>query len=104
MPQSTGDCLVIHKEPSVTSPDLSKDSAAAVIAMAKKLAAAVVKAMDAPGFMMAQLNSSAAGQSVPHYHMHILPRHDGLELKFHAREPEDMAVLNDTAEKIRAQL
>ena len=30
--------------------------------------------------MMAQLNSSAAGQTVPHYHMHILPRHDGLEL------------------------
>ena len=103
MPQATGHCLVIPKEPAVTFLDLSEDSAAAVMATAK-VAAAVVKAMDAPGFMMAQLNSSAAGQSVPHYHMHILPRHDGLELKFHAREPEDMAVLNETAEKIRAQL
>ena len=84
--------------------DLSEDGAAAVMATAKKVAAAVVQAMDAPGFMMAQLNSSAAGQTVPHYHMHILPRHDGLELEFHARKPENMAVLNETAEKIRAHL
>ena len=41
---------------------------------------------------------------MPHYHMHILPRHEGLELKFHARDPEDMEVLNALAEKIRAAL
>ena len=103
-PLSPGHTLVIPKEPAVTFLDLSEDSAAAVMATAKKVATAVVKAMEAPGFMMAQLNSSAAGQTVPHYHMHILPRHDGLELEFHARAPEDMAVLNETAEKIRAQL
>jgi histidine triad (HIT) family protein len=104
MPQAVGHCLVIPKEPAVTFLDLSEDGAAAVMATAKKVAAAVVQAMDAPGFMMAQLNSSAAGQTVPHYHMHILPRHDGLELEFHARKPENMAVLNETAEKIRAHL
>jgi histidine triad (HIT) family protein len=104
MPQAVGHCLVIPKEPAVTFLDLSEDSAAAVMATAKKVAAAVVKAVGAPGFMMAQLNSSAAGQTVPHYHMHILPRHDGLDLEFHARKPEDMAVLNETADKIRAYL
>tara|TARA_B100000963_G_scaffold142699_1_gene124219 strand:- start:2500 stop:2931 length:432 start_codon:yes stop_codon:yes gene_type:complete len=104
MPQATGHCLVIPKEPAVTFLDLSEDSAAAVMATAKKVAAAVVRAMEAPSFMMAQLNGSAAGQTVPHYHMHILPRHDGLELEFHARAPEDMAVLNETAEKIRTQI
>ena len=104
MPQAVGHCLVIPKEPAVTFLDLSGDCAAAVMASAKKVAAAVVKAVDAPGFMMAQLNSSAAGQTVPHYHMHILPRHDGLDLEFHARKPEDMAVLNETADKIRAYL
>jgi len=104
MPQAVGHCLVIPKEPAVTFLDLSEDSAAAVMATAKKVAAAVVKAEDAPGFMIAQLNSSAAGQTVPHYHMHILPRHDGLDLEFHARKPEDMAVLNETADKIRAYL
>ena len=104
MPQAVGHSLVIPKEPAVTFLDLSEESAAAVMATSKKIAAAIVRAMDAPGFMMAQLNSSAAGQTVPHYHMHILPRHDGLELEFHARKPEDMAVLNETADKIRAYL
>ena len=104
MPQAEGHCLVIPKEPAVTFLDLSDEAAAAVMATAKKLAAAVIKAVDAPGFMMVQLNSSHAGQTVPHYHMHILPRHEGLELKFHARDPEDMEVLNALAEKIRAAL
>ena len=104
MPQAVGHSLVIPKEPAVTFLDLSEESAAAVMATSKKIAAAIVQAMDAPGFMMAQLNSSAAGQTVPHYHMHILPRHDGLELEFHARKPEDMAVLNETADKIRSYL
>ena len=104
MPQAVGHSLVIPKEPAVTFLDLSEESAAAVMATSKKIAAAIVQAMDAPGFMIAQLNSSAAGQTVPHYHMHILPRHDGLELEFHARKPEDMAVLNETADKIRAYL
>lgn len=104
MPQAEGHCLVIPKEPAVTFLDLSDEAAAAVMATAKKLAAAVIKAVDAPGFMMVQLNSSHAGQTVPHYHMHILPRHEGLELKFHARDPEDMEVLGALAEKIRAAL
>ena len=104
MPQAEGHCLVIPKEPAVTFLDLSDESAGAVMATAKKVAAAVIKAVNAPGFMMAQLNSSHAGQTVPHYHMHILPRHEGLELKFHAREPEDMEVLSAVADKIRAAL
>ncbi len=104
MPQAVGHCLVIPKQPAVTFLDLPDDASAAVMVTAKKVAAAVVKALDAPGFMLAQLNSSAAGQTVPHYHIHILPRHEGLDLKFHARAPEDIAVLNETAEKIRAYL
>ncbi len=104
MPQADGHALVIPKHPAVTFLDLPTESATAVMATARKVAPAIIKAVDAPGFMMAQLNSSAAGQTVPHYHMHILPRHDGLELEFHARDPEDMGTLGALAEKIRANL
>lgn len=104
MPQADGHCLVIPKEPAVTFLDLSAESAAAVMATAKRVAPAVIKAVNAPGFMMVQLNSSHAGQTVPHYHMHILPRHEGLELKFHARDPEDMDKLSALAEKIRTHI
>lgn len=104
MPQADGHVLVIPKTPAVTFLDLPDDAAAAVMATAKKIAAAVVKTFDAPGFMMVQLNGSAAGQTVPHYHMHILPRQDGLKLKFHAREPEDMDKLSALADRIRANI
>ena len=54
--------------------------------------------------MLAQLNGSAAGQTVPHYHLHIIPRQDGLEMALHARDMADMDALSELAEKIRAEL
>ena len=104
MPQAPGHVLVIPRVAATNVLTLPAEDARAVMTTTHLLAPAVQKAMEAPGLMLAQLNGSAAGQTVPHYHMHILPRHDGLELEFHARAPEDMAVLNETAEKIRAQL
>ena len=53
--------------------------------------------MEAPGLMLAQLNGSAAGQTVPHFHMHIIPRHKGLEMLGHGTEIADMAELADIA-------
>jgi histidine triad (HIT) family protein len=70
----------------------------------QKVARAVRQVMDAPGFMIAQLNGTEAGQTVFHVHMHILPRRDGLEFKLHARELADRAELEAIAAKIRAAL
>ena len=104
MPQSPGHVLVIPKTAATNLLSLSEQAALAVMATTHKIAPSIQKAMQAPGFMLAQLNGSEAGQTVPHYHMHILPRHQGLELKFHARDPEDMDVLAALAEKIRAEI
>ena len=62
------------------------------------------KAFDAPGIMIAQLNGPAAGQSVFHIHFHILPRHAGIDLRFHARDMADPARLAEHAERVRAAL
>ena len=104
MPQVPGHSLVIPKCDAENILDLPADYAAATIAAVQKLAAAVKQATDAPGVMVAQLNGSAAGQTVFHIHFHILPRHQGLELKFHARAPEPIANLEPLAEKIRSRL
>ena len=104
MPQVDGHALVIPKCEATNLLDLPPDYAAAAIATAQKLAAAVQKATAAPGILLAQLNGSAAGQTVFHVHFHILPRHQGLELKFRVREPEPAENLEPLAQKIRAAL
>ena len=84
--------------------DLMHETGKALGTSVQTVAAAVKQAFDAPGIMIAQLNGPAAGQTVFHMHFHILPRHEGLEFKMHARDMEDMAVLEAHAERVRACL
>ncbi len=58
----------------------------------------------APGVMIVQLNGAEAGQTVFHLHFHIIPRSEGLQLKFHARDMEKPDVLAAMAARIRAAL
>ncbi|HTW35887.1 MAG TPA: HIT family protein [Rhizomicrobium sp.] len=104
MPSVEGHTLVVPKEPAETLLDLSPEGAAAVMATAQKVARAVKKALDVPGIMLVQLNGTAAGQSVPHIHFHVLPRQQGLDLKLHGRTMVDPKTLEPIAAKIRAAL
>ena len=104
MPSVEGHTLVIPKEPAETILDLLPEAAAAVMATTQKVARAVKKALDAPGIMLVQLNGTAAGQSVPHLHFHVLPREEGLDLKLHGRAMVDPKTLEPIAAKIRAAL
>ena len=104
MPQADGHALVIPKVEAESIFDLPPDSLAATILATQRVARAVKKAFDAPGVMIAQLNGAAAGQSVFHIHFHVLPRHAGLELRFHARGMADPAVLAEHAARVRAAL
>ena len=76
----------------------------ATIQTVQKVSLAVKQAFDAPGIMVAQLNGPAAGQTVFHLHFHVLPRHDGLEFRMHARDMEDLDKLEAHAERVRACL
>jgi len=104
MPSTPGHVLVIPKEPAESIFDVSPEGAAAVIATTRKVAAAVKKAFASPGIMLVQLNGTAAGQSVPHLHFHILPRAEGLDLKLHGRAMAKPEELEPLAAKIRAAL
>ena len=92
MPQAEGHTLVIPKFPAENLFDLDPEY----------VAAAVKKAFDVPGILIAQLNGSAAGQTVFHIHTHIIPRTNGIDLKLHAREMADFKELEKHAEKIKA--
>jgi histidine triad (HIT) family protein len=104
MPQSEGHSLVITREPAETLFDLSPEGAAACIRTTQWVAAAVKRAFEAPGIMIAQVNGSAAGQTVPHVHFHIIPRRPGEELRMHAAVKADPNVLLEHAERIRRWL
>jgi histidine triad (HIT) family protein len=105
MPQADGHVLVIPKrEQAEGFFDLSPEGAASLIKTTQKVAKAVKKGMDVPGVMIAQLNGSAAGQTVFHIHFHIIPRAAGAEFRLHARQMEDMNKLKGFAERIKAAL
>lgn len=104
MPQADGHTLVIPKHPAENLFDLPADDLAATLRTTQRVARAVRKAFDAPGIMIAQLNGAAAGQSVFHIHFHVVPRHAGIDLRFHARDMADPARLAEHAERVRAAL
>jgi histidine triad (HIT) family protein len=104
MPQVDGHTLVVPKHASENLFELPTEYLLATIQTTQRVARAVRTAFDAPGIMIAQLNGPAAGQSVFHVHFHIVPRHAGIDLRFHAREMADNGVLAAHAGRVRAAL
>ena len=101
MPSAEGHTLVIPKEPAETLFELSGHAASALMLTTHRVAAAVKAALACPGIMLVQLNGVAAGQSVPHLHMHIVPRYEGLDLGLHGRTRADIKELENIAARIR---
>lgn len=103
MPQANGHTLVIPKTPAITLLDLPEDAASDLIVKVQRVATAVKKAMSAEGITIFQLNGEAAGQTVPHIHFHVLP--GSIQgARQHASVSAEQSDLQDTAEKIRAEL
>ncbi len=104
-PLFPGHTLLIPREHHETIEDLPPTLIEPVFANARTLAAAIRRAMGAEGTFVA-LNNTVS-QSVPHLHVHIVPRvrKDGLRGFFWPRNPyEDDEHLNETAAAIRAEL
>lgn len=104
MPQAPGHTLVIPKAAAENIYDLPAEMTGPFLQTVQKVARAVQTAVAAPGIMIAQLNGSAAGQSVFHMHFHIIPRRDGVDLSMHAGNMVQAEQLEPIAEKIRKAL
>ena len=104
MPQSDGHTLVLPKAPAENIFDLDPEMAAAVIKTGQKIARAVKKAFDADGIMLIQYNGPVAGQTVLHFHLHIVPRYADEPLRSHGRKMAEAAVLEEHARRIRDAL
>ena len=103
MPQAEGHTLVIPKTPAVTLLDLAPEAAAYTIQVVQKIAQAMEKALDIKGVVLMQLSGTAAGQTVPHVHFHLIPT-SVHELGKHALHMGDQEKIKVLAEKIKAAL
>ena len=104
MPQGTGHTLVVPKAASRNLLDANAATFGPLMEAVQKVARAVKAAFDADGVTIIQFNEPAAGQTVFHLHVHVIPRFDGVPLKPHIGKMEDNAVLQANAEKIRKAL
>jgi histidine triad (HIT) family protein len=73
-PMQPGHLLVITRRHAPTLLDLSSDERHEVMDHARDLSLALVAALAAEGINAFQNSGVAAGQSVPHYHLHLVPR------------------------------
>lgn len=80
-PESRGHMLIIPKQHQPNLYTVEDDLLAKIIATSKKIAEAALKALNADGIRIAQFNGEAAGQTVFHYHMHVIPAYDGVPFK-----------------------
>jgi histidine triad (HIT) family protein len=100
-----GHVLVASRRHAATLFDLTSDEAAAVMQTAQRVALAVRRAFDPPGLTLLQANGPEGGQTVMHFHLHVVPRHadDGIALSWPRKDPPAEA-LRDYATRLRAAL
>ncbi len=104
MPQVDGHCLVVPKRTSTGLLDADPDVFSPLFAAVQRLGKATQSAFDADGVTIMQFNGAAAGQTVFHLHVHVMPRHSGVPLKTHSGTMEDIEIIKKNADLIRKAL
>jgi histidine triad (HIT) family protein len=101
-PLSSGHCLVIVKTHAPTVWDAEPADLEAAITTARKVAVAIRAALKPDGLNMLQANGAAAFQSVPHYHLHLIPRwHDDGKGFDWPLVPGDRAQIQAVGQRVR---
>ena len=103
-PVAEGHTLIVPKRHYPNLLEADEKSLLAVSANSRRLALAIRQALGPDGIGVHQLNGAAAGQTVFHYHMHLIPRNDGDPVTLHGRKQGDPEAMRATAAKIRKAL
>lgn len=88
-PATKGHALILPKNHYANLYELPEEDAAQAIRLAKKMMIKMTNKLSCDGFNIVQNNGEVAGQTVFHFHMHLIPRYknDGEILKYIAGEP-----------------
>jgi len=104
-PLNSGHCLVVIKAHAATLFEADVRDVEAAMAAAKRVAMGIHEALKPDGLNMLQANGAAAFQSVPHFHLHLIPRwaNDGKGFDWKLVPGHREAIMK-TGERIRAAL
>ena len=83
-PASKGHALILPKEHYANLYELSDELLAKVLLVAKKVITAMTEVLGCDGYNVLQNNGEAAGQTVFHFHMLLIPRYkdDDVNIKW----------------------
>ena len=93
-PATKGHCLIVPKEHFDNLADLDDGVAAKVLPVAKKIMKLLSDKLGWDGFNLVQNNGEVAGQTVFHFHMHLIPRYvdDGQDINWKPGSPDKEAL------------
>lgn len=74
-PASKGHALILPKEHYDNLYELDDEIASKVLVLAKKMITRMTKALGCDGYNLVQNNGEVAGQTVHHFHLHLIPRY-----------------------------
>lgn len=88
-PATKGHALILPKEHYANLYELPEETAADAMKLAQRMMRKMTEKLDCDGFNIVQNNGETAGQTVFHFHMHLIPRYknDGEILKYIAGDP-----------------
>jgi histidine triad (HIT) family protein len=101
MPVSVGHTLIVPKAEAENIFELENEPGSEGFKPTKKGAHGIQASLNPTGLIITQLNGADAGQTVFHYHMHIIPVYKKMPLRMHGKETEDAEALAKTAKIIK---
>jgi histidine triad (HIT) family protein len=106
-PATPGHILVLPKQHTENIYSLPEDLASRIMVTASKIAKAIKQQLSPDGLNLIQSNELAAGQTISHFHLYVVPRYksDPVALKFgHGTRPANVDELEKTALLIKSEL
>lgn len=104
-PASKGHAIIIPKQHAANLFECPDELAGKLLVVAKKVGAVLKEELSCDGVNILQNNGEAAGQTVFHLHVHIIPRYkeDTVTITWEHQEPDE-ALLTSLAEKVSSAL
>ncbi len=100
-PATKGHVLILPKDHAANFYELSDETVAKTFILAKKMAGILKEKLHCDGLNLVQNNGEAAGQTVMHFHLHVIPRYkdDGQNILWKPGKPSQEAL-----EAVRRQI